>query len=165
MKDAFCDLFNVLFVIVKLLPFIINHTTKLTICLVVATAKIIHNKRKYDYVVPFLYYFHWLRSRQWMCYKIPTLNFKYFLGRSTSDLSFIRVAHILGRRGLRSTARGSLVKSNRLTLDGSSIDVIGLQIWNKLPFPPPTMGFHSALKTLSIYLFIHPVEGLLLSHW
>ena len=127
-----------------------------------AAAKIINNKRKHDHVTPLLHDLSWLRICQRIDYKISSLVFKSLLGHAPSHLSFTRTAQIPARRGLRSATRGSLVKSSarRAILDGRSVDVVGPQIWNRLPprlptliqsdFAPPSKSFSS--KKASLYI-------------
>ena len=116
-------------------------------------AKIIYNARKYDHVTPLLKDLNWLRIRQRIEYKISTIVHKSLHGHAPPYLCFAHVANVPGRQRLRSASRGLLTTPpvHRATLDGRSIDVIGPEMWNKLPFhiisTSSSASFHTALKT------------------
>ena len=128
------------------------HLDRLQI-LINTAAKTIHGARKYDHVTPLLRELHWLRIRQRIEYKIATMVYKSLNGHAPPYLSFAHVTDVPGRRRLRSASRGFLLTppARCTTLDGRSIDVIGPQLWNKLPRHITTSSslasFHTALKT------------------
>ena len=115
------------------------------------TTKIIQDKRKYDHVTPLLHDLPWLCIRQRIDCKISTLIFESLLHVTRRHTSLSSVPRILpGKARVRSAARGSLAKLSApcVTLDGRSVDAVGLQIWKRVPSitNPDLAWFHFSLK-------------------
>lgn len=124
-----------------------------------SAARLIFRSKKRDHVTPLLRALHWLPIDTRIDYKLYTLCFNFFTGKSPTNISGLLTPYSCGRSGNRSGSDKRSLKSfqrnlNTASFGERSFSFCAPKIWNSLPFDirhkPSAASFKSALKT---YLF------------
>ncbi len=103
-----------------------------------AAARLVTKLRKFDHITPTLRDdLHWLPIKQRIDFKVGVIAYRCMCGIAPEYLTdmFTPVTNDLGRRHLRSAARGDVVvpRTRTKTLGPRSFAVYGPVIWNHLP--------------------------------
>ena len=124
-----------------------------------SAARLIFRSRRRNHVTPLLHALHWLPIQARIDYKLCTLCFNFFSGRSPAYFSELLSKYSIGREGNRSDKDNrTLISPKRdihyITIGERSFSFCAPEVWNSLPFEvrhkDSVASFKSALKT---YLF------------
>ncbi len=121
-----------------------------------SAARLIFRSRKRNHVTPLLRTLHWLPVHLRIDYKLCTLCYNMFIGKSPKYISELLTKYSCGRSGNRSDSDNRLLKSlkrniNTSTFGQRSFSFCAPEIWNSLPFDvrhkQSVASFKAALKT------------------